>query len=371
MSTKDSSPTSETRTSGDRPDPGNHSRYDDEISLVDLWNVLSRRKWWIAAVTIAVLLLGTLYGFLKTPSYSFQTTIQLGQDDRGNPVEDPNVTVTFLNNVLIPGIWRDLLADSPETRPPEASARYVDGTEYVHLTTSAPMDRKEAVEQLHTLTTRALRQNHVQHIDDIRAELADQRREQELQHAAQLEQLQGDLDSITEHKERATSRLELLTEERALLEEQIDGLHPLREQLDAALADTDQSAAPLWSMMPLTSIVDMRYSAERRLRTELPDHVQEVEQRLSELESSSERIASQMEREQSRHEIAMAALDRREQRVRETVARGSDYALASNTPEGPGRSLFVALSLILGLMLGVFGAFFREFLANVRATEAN
>lgn len=344
-------------------------RYDDEISLVDLWNILSRRKWWIAGITASVLAFGTAYSLLLPPAYSFQTTIQLGRDDRGDPIEDPNVTVTFLNDVLIPGVWRDLLAENREIKPPEARARYVEGTEFLHMTTSAPIAREDEVEEIHRRTTRALRQHYAQYIDDIRAELGDQRRELELRHAADIEDLQNDLESIEERKERTTAQIELLAEERAVLEKQIEDLGPLRDQLDAALVGTDQSSASLWSLMPLTSVVEMRYDAERRLRTTLPDRVQELQQRLTELQASSELIASQIEREQSRYDIAKAALDRRDQRVRETVARGSSYALAFDSPEGPGRSLIMALSLVLGLMLGVFGAFFREFLANARTIE--
>lgn len=349
--------------------PNSQPAYDDEISLVDLWKVLARRKWWILSVTITVFLLGTAYGVFQSPSYSYQTTIQLGQDSEGNRVENPEVTVSFLNDVLIPGIWRDLVADGDDIKPPEARARHTEGTEYVHLTTSAPLQRQESVEQLHSLTARALRREHNILIADARARLDDQRRTRELEHEARLDELRDELGTIEERKARATSQLELLEEERSLLEEQIEDLHPLRSQLDTAISDTDQQSAPLWTMMPMTSITEMRFSAERRIRTQIPDQIHEVQQRLTELETSGQRIESEIEREQARHDMRMAALKRDEERIRETTARGSAYALASDTPEGPGRSLFAALSLVLGLMLGIFGAFFREFLSNVRATE--
>ena len=41
-------------------------------------------------------------------------------------------------------------------------------------------------------------------------------------------------------------------------------------------------------------------------------------------------------------------------------------AVESEDPVGTGKSLIVALSLVLGLMLGVFGAFFSEFLKTAR-----
>ncbi|WP_019558176.1 Wzz/FepE/Etk N-terminal domain-containing protein [Thioalkalivibrio sp. ALE12] len=351
------------------PQPIGRGPYDDEISLVDLWKVLARRKWWILSVTVAVFFLGTAYGVFHTPSYSYQTTIQLGQDSQGNRIDDPEVTVSFLNDVLIPGIWRDLLADADDVKLPEARARHTEGTEYVHLTTSAPLHRQESVEQLHSLTVRALRREHNLLIDDVRARLDDQRRTTELEHQAQLADLQNELEIIEERKVRATAQFELLEEERFLLEEQIEDLHPLRHQLDSAISDTDQQSAPLWTMMPMASITEMRFSAERRLRTQIPDQINEVQQRLTELENAAQRIQSEIEREQARHDMRVAALKRDEERIRETTARGSAYALASDTPDGPGRSLFAALSLVLGLLLGIFGAFFREFLANARAAE--
>ena len=48
--------------------------------------------------------------------------------------------------------------------------------------------------------------------------------------------------------------------------------------------------------------------------------------------------------------------------------RGNIGAMSAD-PVDDQRSLIVALSVVLSLMLGVFGAFFREFLANVRAAE--
>ncbi|WP_018994128.1 Wzz/FepE/Etk N-terminal domain-containing protein [Thioalkalivibrio sp. ALgr1] len=342
--------------------------YDDEISLIDLWRVLARRKWWIAAVTVIVFVLGTGYGLLQTPTYTFLTTIQIGLDNNRNPIESPEVKVSFLNDVLIPGIRRDMQEEYEEGRPPEARSRHVEGTNFLQLTSSSPLDRREEVRELHTLVTRGLRSEFNPRVEDLRSNLEDDREELILSHQARMQEMAYEADSIDERITLTNERLALLEEEKKLLAEHIDQLEPLRERLEETLANP-QDNSPLWALMPQTSIVEMRHSAERGLLTDLPNRIQETRLQLAELEASSQKIQEQMAQEEQRHERSLSALNRELERIQEVVARGSDYALASERPEGPGRSLFAALSLVLGLMLGVFGAFFREFLANVRAAE--
>lgn len=58
----------------------------------------------------------------------------------------------------------------------------------------------------------------------------------------------------------------------------------------------------------------------------------------------------------------------------EALSRNTEQtflASESENPVGPGRSLIVALSVVLGGMLGLFAAFFWEFASNARQRRAN
>ena len=63
---------------------------DDEISLIDLWNVLVRRRWLIAGVTLLCLLVAGLYTTLVTPVYESRSVLLVGKVASIGPVEDPN-----------------------------------------------------------------------------------------------------------------------------------------------------------------------------------------------------------------------------------------------------------------------------------------
>lgn len=349
-----------------RPDP----TYDDEISLIDLWRVLERRVWWIVGIGVVVLLAGAAYGFLQVPQYAQQTAIELGQDDEGQPIQEADVAISILNEVLIPDAARDLVkqGDAVE-RPPRTHAHSLEGTNIAQLTTTAPLAAQEAVREFHRLVIRRLEQEHAEETERLRTRLGDERRASELAYRERVGELQAELESVDDRKARLGERVELLEQEKDLVKQQIEALEPLMMQLQAAIKGTDSESASLWTLTPRTSVVEMRHNAERRLHTEIPAHMQDLNQVIQELARQSTQLEADIERARERHELELATLDRRIDRVRQTAVRGSVYAVASDTPEGPGRSLIVALSLVLGLMLGVFGAFFREFLASVRATE--
>lgn len=74
-------------------------------------------------------------------------------------------------------------------------------------------------------------------------------------------------------------------------------------------------------------------------------------------------------RELSRLRSARVEAESRAETV-EAMSRNTEQtflASESENPVGPGRSLIVALSVVLGGMLGLFAAFFWEFVANARS----
>lgn len=59
--------------------PSATSYPDDEISLLELWQVLVRRKLWIVATLIVCIAAGAGYAFLKAPVYEASVKIRIGQ----------------------------------------------------------------------------------------------------------------------------------------------------------------------------------------------------------------------------------------------------------------------------------------------------
>ena len=70
--------------------PGNGR---DEITLLDIWQILVARKWVILSMPIIALLLGLIYLLQATEIYECSARILVGQAGVGRQVENPAVIV--------------------------------------------------------------------------------------------------------------------------------------------------------------------------------------------------------------------------------------------------------------------------------------
>jgi len=76
--------------------PGPAYYRDDEISLIDLWNVLIRRKWMIAGAMVLCVLAAIMYSMVATPVYESRTVVLIGKVATIGPVENPDEMVQRL-----------------------------------------------------------------------------------------------------------------------------------------------------------------------------------------------------------------------------------------------------------------------------------
>jgi polysaccharide biosynthesis transport protein len=62
---------------------GNMGHVEDEsaseISLRDIWRLITKHKWLLITITVLGLLLALLVSFLRTPIYQASATLQIGQ----------------------------------------------------------------------------------------------------------------------------------------------------------------------------------------------------------------------------------------------------------------------------------------------------
>ena len=75
---------------------GSSGYREDEISLIDLWQIVVRRRVWIFACFIICVITGGLYTMLKHPVFESTTRIQIGQIADIGPIEDGNVICDIL-----------------------------------------------------------------------------------------------------------------------------------------------------------------------------------------------------------------------------------------------------------------------------------
>jgi uncharacterized protein involved in exopolysaccharide biosynthesis len=281
---------------------------DDEISLYELWNVLVRRRLMIGAVFLVATIAAAAFGLSRTPAYSFDAVIEIGEMPNLSggglqAVEKPSVLVTRINEVIVPAIV-DRTEEETNAAVPRLEAEVMDGgAAFVRLSAEVNREQESAVrEDFNQLIQRVI-----------------------ARHEAVMTQRRR---ALTRKLSRLEQEVQQVVQARSELFSGLKGLPQLDEE---TATETDNLSA---AAITLGGIVDLLLTRE-------------TEHEVADLEARVERINQVIE------------MTRPTQ-----VLRGPALA---NEPEGQPTSTIVALGAVLGLMLGVFAAFGREFLANAAA----
>jgi len=277
------------RYSGDNP-------YGDEISLIDLWLVLVRRKWVILVIFVLCFAIGMIYTVAQPVRYQYVTGMDLatlperpGATDFTLPLPKED-SIDLLENVIIP-LQREVLFGN-KTRGPQVQVRDEKRTYNLTLVSTARPKEAGDVEKLHEASVLALvkEQNQI------------------LEKALSLE--------VNPYKARS-----------AVLREQIKAIEEQFESLTKQIDDENEIKALIY----VQQVGDLRQElAQARLE-------------LADAESSAKAIVEGSQ-----------------------GATLSYLAVRSKSPVGPDNILLIILSLVLGGMLGVFGAFLAEFFQKAR-----
>lgn len=349
------------------PQPERHpAQYDDEISLVDLWRVLERRRWWLLSIALLVFLAGTAWALMQTPQYEFRTVISLPVDRDGEPL----VPVVQLReegeHLILPEVIQEL-REQHDIRNLSAELQRPGETAALVIRTTAPKARREAVERLHERLASGLLVAAGRQLDTARAETESRLQAVHLEHDAWRMDLAAQQNRLSRQVEEYQQQLERLEDRQELVDTQRGEAVALLDEL-AAVAEggTPDVFAP--GQESRVTLLSRKQMLEREQVLGLPEQRQFLEQQLAAAQSALQRVTSELEFDQQRFALARAEHERQLERLRDAEIRGAIARMSDSPAENP-RSLVVALSLVLGLMLGVFGAFFREFLASVRATE--
>lgn len=96
---------------------------EDEVSLIDLWLVLARRKRLIFAILLGSLLLGLGYYFTHPKSYAYATAVEIGTTlvKEGNGyatalIDPPQTVLAKLNESYIPWVRHRYFQEHPEDK---------------------------------------------------------------------------------------------------------------------------------------------------------------------------------------------------------------------------------------------------------------
>ncbi|KAF0281726.1 Wzz/FepE/Etk N-terminal domain-containing protein [Spiribacter roseus] len=280
---------------------------DDEISLYDLWEVLRRRRLTILVVFLLVVIGSVGYGLTKESVYSVESFIEIGRvpetDGEIGLLENPSTAVSRLTNVLIPTAREDYLGEN-EGLPAIESSVSDEAGGLIRLSAEVPERQAEVMQRFM-----------VRVADDLARHYASERQKT-------LRQIDDRIASLDRRLQEMSSTV---SSSESVLRNAPAGMASSGQ-------DTDSGSMAIAEM--LRDVLAASLLEDRQA------DYWALDDRLAALKSARARaVSTSIERE----------------------------ATISERPVGTGTSLILALGAILGLMLGVFAAFIREFLANARA----
>ena len=195
---------------------------DDEISLIELWQILARRKAFILACFILCLAGGAAFAFLKAPVYEASVKLRIGQvkgDDAAPPVMLENADE--LSSRILVQYGEDVAAGIKRERPFITTASVQKGvTTTVQLT--AEGDTPEDAARLLEDVAKGVQKTHTTMFEDNLKPIAERLKSLDEQRTA-LQQQYADLTQLAEQlKERDNVQASLLMIERSPITNSLD-----------------------------------------------------------------------------------------------------------------------------------------------------
>ena len=313
---------------GPTPETYHGAGYPDEVSLVDLAKVLWNRRWWMVSIAVGTVVLALLFALSKEHEYQYTTTLRLGEIDVDERVATGDDVKLAVERRFFPSLSHSFMAAHELQRLPFGLK--VDGEKtdkLVVFRSETTLANEALVRAFHQELSGliAADHNHKIHLVSRQAEI----RLQNLRTRLALQQ-------------RRLEDMVALSSDAAALE--LAGAADGDEALGLNLgAQTSGLGRP--TFRPMLSSDDPSLTILLS-RVQLTDLMTQYESTLSDLMRDIEATELQRDWITPTHVVV--------------------EALRSESPVGTGRSLILALGLVLGAMLGLFGAFLAEFGAQVR-----
>jgi len=140
---------------------------DDEISLVDLWIAIARRKLLVLAVFSVIVTLGLIAAFTLPKSYTYSTAIQTSKYWNGSDyaqLESPESVKTKLENVYISQVT---LSENAE-KPLEVKVENPKNSPLIVLKSKAAEVDATRAQTIHNSIVQAIAKEHAEQLSRLR-----------------------------------------------------------------------------------------------------------------------------------------------------------------------------------------------------------
>ena len=384
---------------------------DDEIDLVQLFQILLKRKYLIFCFFVFCLFGGGVYAFLHKPTYEYSTNLQIGSTLVGNEasfkvvkIEPSAVATAKLENVFIPAAIQKLSIKSAD-RLYSASVKALKSGGLIQIISKGGSEDEQVYDKLHTLIITPLIANHHDLVDvtvkqyrllveKAKLDLNEMQNPsllklQEKELLREIEIAEMELSGVVDQRLQLLANKAGIEETKKIVEKQIKetqrNLVLSYEKRKAAVAEVDDATKAM-SFLMLNSDIQQNETRlatlTERLLVGLQNGQQQIENKFSENKRAQQLQLTRVE--EAKVELEQLWQQRLIQQERQinviTVAENKidffqdtkalSLAVRSARPVGTGKSLILALAGMLGLMGGVMLAFLAEFMTKVRQQQA-
>lgn len=329
---------------------------DDEISLFDLWLVLVRRRWLMVAVFIVVVASGLAYALTRPTVYEYAATLAIGEvfksggEDQGMvlaPVQSPEGVVAEIRSVREPSAVREIVGNRQDSEyVPEVDVTSPEGSNLVILSGETTTDNAGRLKRTMELIAERVQDSHTSRIEAAR------------------NRIQREIESAKKELERFKARQKSQKKQLSSLDAKVKTLKERRDDLETELGDLleqrrnasdDVSSRYLMTLnSQIASVRDEIQGVEEQLTDQIPTKRRETRLALREMRAEVE-------------ENKEAKADAESRLSDITNTRLSSAPNRALEPTGTSGKLILALAIVLGGMLAIFGAFVWEFVTRANA----
>lgn len=326
---------------------------EDEISLVDMWLVLMKRKKLLLGTFGIFALIGLIAAIVLPKSYSYNTTIEIGSrivNDIVQPIESPETLLAKINESYVPLIQHRFQKQNPDQSGIfEMNARIPKGSQIIVLDSKGPESDAGIYMTLQEWVVDEVKKDHQRILEVVRKELEISRNE-----------AQSKLEELKDNTKLLASREKRLGEVAELLKQQITDAKKDLASSEANRKRAVNEATNATKAMTLLMLDNEIQQQRKRLATLEERLIYEV----AEGQDQVTKLVSDNLRNQQNQQDVIARISAQLANLVET--RSLVPPMQSMEPTGLGRKMILMLALILGAMAALFLVFFAEFLQKVK-----
>jgi len=326
---------------------------EDEISLIDLWLVLVKRKKVFFYIILLSLIVGILFAFSRPLVYEYSAPIEIGTDQGGVAIEPIQTVLAKLQDAYIPVVVSAYNVSSDESaKTIDIEAAVVKGSDIIRLSIAGTERNEQIYIQLLNNVVEKIKLDHKRVSSLVKKDLQLAIKKQE-NISAQLinEQL-----LMQSQMKRLDKKEQLLNKRIDNLSEFVGSNEKLRQSASKSKGD---QGATLTLMM-----LDNELRSNRELLAKLKD--QSYLSLANEREVLHNRMAANEKKQLENEQI----VDKNKFQLTNLLeTRAIVKPFKSIKPVGTSRKLVLVLFVVVGFMLSLISVFVIEFLENAKAHQ--